>query len=55
MEILYLYDHGAETLVCFRYNGRVYNRKCEHRFGAYHFTFKHKYYSCFGMRQPDEG
>ena len=54
VDILYLFDKGVETWACFRYNGRIYSRKCEHRFGAYHFTFKRKLYSCFAQRQPDE-
>ena len=54
MDILYLFDRGTETWVCFRYNGRVYTRKCEKHFYAFHFAFKGKLYSCFGRRQPDE-
>ena len=51
---IYLYGRGNDTWVCFRYDGRIYNRKCEYRMGMYHFKFRGKYFSCFGQKQYEE-
>lgn len=54
--ILHLFDKmvsdGHETWVCFRYNGRTYERKAEYSGFAYmyNFTFKRKLWTCYGRR-----
>ena len=40
MTIMYYYEHGTQTFVNFRYNGRDYTRRCNFKDGKYWFKFK---------------